>query len=110
MKAFHPAPKAARRAAMALAIVAAIGAMSVKPALADDDDDQGYHRGYGEWHHYYHHHRYYYGGYGYEPYAPPPVVVYPPPPPVVYAPPPPVYYTPAPVYVPPSINVIIPLR
>ena len=109
MKAFHPALKAARQAAMALAVVVAVGAVSVTPALADDEDE-GYHRGYGEWHHYYHHHRYYYPGYVYEPYAPPPVVVYPPAPPVVYAPPPPVYYAPAPVYVPPSINVIVPLR
>ncbi len=97
-----------RTLAVAAAIAAALGAIAIRPALADDDDqgwDHGYHRGW------YHHHR----AYIYEPYAPP-VVVYPQapayvyePPPVVYAPPP-VVYAPAPFYASPSINFVFPLH
>lgn len=93
------------------AIVAALAATAIRPALADEDGEgwgHGHHRGW-----YHHHHGYGYG-YVYEPYAPP-VVVYPPAPvytyeqpAYVYAPPPVVYAPP--VYASPSINFVFPLH
>jgi len=95
-----------RTLAIAAAVAAALGAIAIRPALADDDDqgwDHGRHRGW------YHHHY----GYIYEPYAPPvyvaPPVVVESPPAYVYAPPP-VVYAPAPVYASPSINFVFPLH
>lgn len=103
-----------RASVAVMAAVFAIG-LTMNPARADDDDDEGYVPP-----------PYVYAVPSYPSYvyaappvyAPPPVVVYPPPPPaVVYAPAPPVVYTAPhpvpPMYAPPAssarLNFVFPL-
>ena len=99
----------ARRIALtaSVAVVAAMaGTVSLKTALADNEDGQGH----GRWKHHGNS-----GGddggdngdesQGY--YYAPPLVYYPPPPVYYYPPPPPVYYAPAPAL---GLQLNIPLR
>jgi hypothetical protein len=109
MRPFNLSHSAGWQVGLALVIFTAMATISVRPALAHDDED-GYYRGRGEWHHHQYRAQYYPYGYYYAPY-PPPVVVYPAPPPVVYVPPPqPVYVAPPPAYFPLSVGLFFHFR
>jgi hypothetical protein len=95
----------ARKIAAAGVVVAALGALTAGPALADNGRHGRHDR--GGWHKPHHPHHAYRGPRHYGP----PRVYYAPPPRVYYAPPPRVYYAPPPVYYgPPSLSFVIPLH
>ena len=102
---YGAAGRLARRMGMAGLAVAALGALSTAPALANDGWGHRYDR--GGWHKPYYHHHHYRGPRHYGP----PRARYAPPPRVYYAPPPQVYYAPPPVYnEPPSFSLVFPLN